>query len=256
MIRATGLSFSYPHRSPTLTDVSLHVPAGKVCAILGNNGAGKSTLLHCLLGTLGAKTGTVEVCEREITSYSTNEFAQTVAYVPQRSETSPTMVYDAILLGRMPHFLLGPRAEDHAVVEQTIASLGLDDIAFRYLNELSGGQQQKVAIARALATQPKVLILDEPTSSLDVKNQAEVLALVRKAAHMHNMSVVMVVHDLTQALNHADTLCLLHQGRSTFITADHAHGHSDELANILTETFGIPIEVTQVRGRYVAVTLE
>ncbi|WP_159461308.1 hypothetical protein [Corynebacterium belfantii] len=84
-----------------------------------------------------------------------------------------------------------------------------------------------MAIARALATQPKVLILDELTSSLDVKNQAEVLALVRKAAHTHNMSVVMVVHDLTLALNHADPLCLLHQGRSTFITPDHAHGHSD-----------------------------
>lgn len=256
MIHAQGLSFSYPYRTPTLTDVSLHIPAGKMCAILGNNGAGKSTLLHCLLGTLQPETGTVEVCEREITSYGTNEFAQTVAYVPQRSETSPTMVYDAILLGRMPHFMLGPRAEDHAVVEQIIASLGLNDIAFRYLNELSGGQQQKVAIARALATQPKALILDEPTSSLDVKNQAEVLALIRRAATEYNMSVALVMHDLTQALNHADSLCLLQDGRSTYLEPNSTRSDTASLSATLTETFGIPIEVTQVRNRYVVVTLD
>lgn len=247
MIRVKGLHFAYPRKPATLQRIDLRVAPGEVLVILGNNGAGKSTLLHCITGHLRPSAGAVEVNGVPVTEYRMADYARTAAFVPQRSEVSHTLVYDAILLGRKPFFHLGPTADDHDIVAAHIDRFDLDAIAFRYLDELSGGQQQKIAMVRALVGTPKVLILDEPTSSLDVRNQQEVLRMTRNAAAEEKIAIVAVLHDINQALRFADSIALLRDG-----VLLHRGSVSSITAGLLSDTYGTEIMLEAVRGVRVA----
>lgn len=251
MIELRGVSFAYPRRPPVLREVHLTVDPGEVLVVLGNNGAGKSTLLHCLTGHLTPSAGAAMVDGREVCAYRLGEYARVVSFVPQRAAVSHTIVHDAVLLGRKPFFQLGPSREDLAITERIIAQLGLTEIAFRYLDELSGGQQQKVAVARALAGTPRVLILDEPTSSLDVRNQNEVLGLVQRAAHEESIAVIAVLHNINEAFHVADRIALLKSGRVIDVASTAAI-----TANDLSHTMDTRIELGHVAGRRVAVAID
>ncbi len=250
MISIDSLSFAYSRRATTLNGVSLTVAPGEVLVVLGNNGAGKSTLLHCLTGHLKPSGGRVHVAGRAIADYPLTDYAQLAAFVPQRGEVNHTLVYDAILLGRKPYFQLGPTETDHKIVSEHIKRFGLEPLAFRYLDELSGGQQQKIAVARALVGTPKVLILDEPTSSLDVRNQQEVLSMTRQVAADQGIAVVAVLHDINQALRFADTLALLRDGELIYL------GSTESITGaLLSETFGTQLALETVRGYRVSIPL-
>lgn len=211
MIKTENLRFSY-HSSKVLRDISFASEAGHFIALLGNNGTGKSTLLKCLSGLLPTGSGTVYACGRDLTRMNRRETARTMAYVEQSCELSRLTVYDVVLMGRKPYITLGPSQEDIAIVERTLARLHLQDYSMRYVDELSGGELQKVAIARAVAQCPKVLLLDEPTSSLDLRNQHEVMALAADLAYTDGILVITVIHDLNLALRYCDRYLLLDQG--------------------------------------------
>jgi iron complex transport system ATP-binding protein len=211
ILSVDGVEFSYNSR-PVLKNIEFEVNRGELFSILGNNGAGKTTLLKCLNKILRPQRGAILVEEKDLFALSRREVARQLGYVAQRHESTRFTVFDAVLLGRKPHIKWGPTARDLEIVRNVLEALGMEELSLRYLDELSGGELQKVVIARALAQEPRVLLLDEPTSNLDLKNQFEVLRIVKEAARERNIAVVVVMHDLNLALRFADKFLLLKNG--------------------------------------------
>lgn len=210
MIEVKNLSFSYKKNTPkVLDDITCDLEQGHMIAILGNNGAGKSTLLKCLNRINKINSGRIFVNGKDVYGMSLRSMAQQIAFVPQRSEPTKTLVFDAILLGRRPYIQWDITSEDKQIVNDVIRQMGLEKYASRHLNELSGGELQKVVLARALAQQPEYLLLDEPTSALDPKNQHEILRIVQKISCEQNISVMIVIHDLDLAVRYCDRFLLV-----------------------------------------------
>ncbi len=166
-----GLSFQYPGRK-VLRDITLSLNKGECLSILGTNGVGKSTLLKCINRILRQQSGKIVVMGEDVKGLSGNDLAKRIGYVSQRNNFSLSSVFDAVLLGRKPYIKWDVSQEDLNIVQDVRKSLGLEDFAFCNVDELSGGEAQKVAIARALAQQSDVLMFDEPTSNLDLKKPA------------------------------------------------------------------------------------
>ncbi|MBN1836402.1 MAG: ABC transporter ATP-binding protein [Spirochaetales bacterium] len=212
MLQATGIHFGYGRR-PVLQGIDVNVREGELCAVLGNNGAGKSTLLKCLAGLLHPRAGSVYLNGEDRASLSGRQAARLLAYVSQREAGQGRLtVFDAVLMGRRPHINWAVRDQDLEVVEKVIETLEMEELALRYVDELSGGEFQKVVIARALAQEPRVLLLDEPSSNLDLRNQLEVMQTVRRAVEERGISTLMAIHDLNLALRFSDTFLLLRSG--------------------------------------------
>ena len=209
MIEVKNLHFSYGSKYNILSGVSFSAQAGHCVAVLGNNGAGKSTMIKCLNRILQPQDGVVTVDGCDVGTLRRGALAREMAYVAQKSESAQLTVYDAVLLGRRPYIRFEPTSEDHRITKAVIARMGLTDYALRCIDELSGGELQKVMLARALAQQPKVLMLDEPTSALDLKNQYEVMALARELAREKQICVIIVIHDLNLALRFCDRFLFL-----------------------------------------------
>ncbi|SHE97007.1 ABC transporter ATP-binding protein [Caloramator proteoclasticus] len=212
ILRVDNLTFSY-HSKLVLDKVSFSIDRGECVAILGINGAGKSTLLKCINRILTPEGGCVFIDSIDITKMHQIDIAKNIGYVPQRTNTTRMTVFDAVLLGRRPYIKIDATNEDIDIVNDILKNLSLEDYSLKYIDELSGGEFQKVLIARALAQQPKVLLLDEPTSSLDLKNQIEVLDFIKDIAKKNGISVVVVIHDLNLALRFADKYILMRDSR-------------------------------------------
>lgn len=205
MLEVKNLSFAYSKNGRRILDgVSFCLEQGQFMAILGNNGAGKSTLIKCIDRINPVTAGQVLVNGKSIEAMQRRQLAQSVAYVPQNTQPAHTMVFDAVLLGRKPYIKWGITAEDERIVAETLEMLNLKQLESRYLDELSGGELQKTMLARALVQQPKYLLLDEPTSSLDPNNQHEMLHVIRDIAQEKNIGVAIVIHDLNLAMRHCD----------------------------------------------------
>ena len=213
MLEVKSLSFAYRCGRQILEDVSFSVPGGACLAVLGNNGAGKSTLLSCLAGLLRPRTGRVLVDGEDLLGMDAGRAARTVALVSQFAPASRLTVYDMVLLGRKPYLKWDFTAADRALTEEALERLDLSELALRYADRLSGGEGQKVQLARALVQQPKLLLLDEPTSSLDLRSQYEVLGLVSQLCREQGITAVAVLHDLNLALRFCHRFLLLHGGR-------------------------------------------
>ena len=250
MMRVEGLNFSYPCGRQILRDVSFEAGSGSFLAILGNNGAGKSTLLKCFDQILRPQTGSVTVDGAELLTLSLGELARQVAFVTQSAALTRMTVYETLLLGRKPYIKWGVSQEDRRIVDDTLRRMGLESFATRYLHQLSGGEQQKVLLARALVQQPKLLLLDEPTSNLDLRNQYEVLSLVREVCRERNITAILVIHDLNLALRFCDRFVFLHGG-TVFAAGDHSVVSPE---NILA-VYGMESVVEQVAGVPVVVPL-
>lgn len=213
MIELRHLRAGYPGRT-VLEDVSLEFRPGQVLAVLGPNGCGKSTLLRTANGLLSKLGGEVLADSVPLGSLSAREIAQKTAYLPQSRATPNITAGRMVLHGRFP-YLSYPRryrAEDHAMVRRALDWVGASELADRTLAELSGGQRQKVYLAMALAQDTETVLMDEPTTYLDVSCQLEVMALARRLAE-EGRAVVMVLHDLTLALRYAHRAVLLSEGR-------------------------------------------
>lgn len=197
-----------------LRNVELEARAGEVLSIIGPNGAGKSTLLRCINRVLKPRVGTVYLDGDEISLMPERERAKKLGYVPQAAaQAFPSTVFETVLMGRRPYLNWSVSRQDLAVVEEVLLQLGLSDMARRMISDLSGGERQKVMLARALAQEPEVLLLDEPTSNLDVRHQLEVLELVRGAAHERGKCVLMVMHDINVAGRFSDQMLMLKGGQ-------------------------------------------
>jgi len=250
MIRVKNISYSYGGKngSPVLKDISFDISPGECVGILGNNGAGKSTLLTCLCKIRTPQNGNLSIGQQELYQMKRSEIAKHISYVAQKSEMSQMTVFDAVLLGRKPYIRQAVSKEDLAICEQMIAQVGISDLKLRYTNELSGGEQQKVMLARALVQEPKLLLLDEPASNLDPRNQVEMLALVQKIARDTKVSVLMVLHDLSLALRYCDRFLFLKYGK--------VYKYGDDsivTRETVVEVYGIDGAITLINGQKIFV---
>ncbi len=248
VISAEGVVFGYSPDAPVLHGVGMTASAGKLLCILGPNGSGKTTLLRCLLGLLRPQRGRVMLDGREIRKYSRRGLARMLAYVPQFPASAFSFtVRQIVLMGRFAHG--GPMGlagrDDRRVAHLAMEMTATSRFADRTLDELSGGEAQCVMIARALAQQPTVMLLDEPTSHLDVKNQLKIYRMMRRLADEWRMAVVCVSHDVNLAARFADEMLLMREGR---IGAD---GTPRQVIrrDVLGETYGVEIDLVEVPGQ-------
>ena len=245
MMQIKNLSYHYKGCPELLKDVSFDIEPGKFVAILGNNGVGKSTLLKCLNHILKPDSGQILLDGEDLLRLSHREVAQRVAFVSQGVPDTQLTVHDVVMLGRRPYMKWGFTEEDHHIVHDAMHRLDIEDMRGRFLNQLSGGEKQKVMLARAMAQQPKVLLLDEPTSALDIQNQYGVLKMVRDICHNDGRAAVVVIHDLNLALRFCDRFLLLKDGR-VYRYGDRSVLDSEALAQV----YGVTAKAVEVEGRY------
>lgn len=211
-IRINEMAFSYSS-VPVLEGICIDLKGPQFVSILGPNGVGKSTLIHCINKILEPTGGTVLVDDMDVSDYSLKDMARKVGYVPySSSDTFPLTVVDTVLLGRHPHAGWKTTDDDLRIVYDTLERLDIEDLAMRYFNELSAGQHQKVMLARGLVQHPDILLLDEPTSNLDVKHQLGISRLLRRLSHEDDIMVIMISHDLNIAAKYSDFVIMMHQG--------------------------------------------
>jgi iron complex transport system ATP-binding protein len=210
-IEVHGVHYRYDSK-PVLQDVSLQLGCGDILGIVGPNGSGKSTMIKCMDRILRPQKGSVFIDGEEINGMDRNDLAKKMGYVPQRESSKFSItVFDAILMGRRPYLNWRPSEHDLKKVSEIISQLDLDEFAMREIGAISGGQRQKVLIARALAQEPDVILLDEPTSNLDLRHQLEVLNLIKEQAE-NGITSVVAIHDLNLAARYCDKFVMLKEG--------------------------------------------
>jgi iron complex transport system ATP-binding protein len=250
MLTVDGIGFRYNSRE-VLRDIGFRLERGESLAILGPNGVGKTTLLRCINAILRPHRGTVAVDARDVLRLRPMQIARRIGYVAQKTETARTTAFDAILMGRRPHIRWRASKNDLRLVDGALKLLGLEHLALRYIDQVSGGELQKVAIARALVQEPRLLLFDEPTSSLDLKNQMEILTLIRQVVRQHAVAAVMTMHDLNQALRFADKVLFLKRGRVHF-----AGRPAAVTAEMVESVYGLPVEIHLYRDYPVVIPVE
>lgn len=268
MLELTGVGFEYKGGRRALSGVDLSLDCGGIVSICGPNGSGKTTLLKCI-NNLMRPEGEIRLHGRSIAEMSTRDIARSIGYVPQSfSGCFPVSVFDMVLLGRRPYVGWSPSEDDLRIVSQNIARLGLGDFALRDVNQLSGGERQKVLIARALSQEPDVLLLDEPTSNLDIRHQLGVMQHLVEIAQSKGLLVLLAIHDLNLASQYSDYVVMMHAGmifaqgtppvvftheniRTTYGVEVAIHAHGD-IQHIVPVERGVPIGYPDIRELKVA----
>ena len=244
MLEIRDLRFRYGRVGPSiLNGVELSLPAGQIGVLLGPNGAGKTTLFRLLLGLLRPEGGTIRFEGEDLLRMDRRQRARRIAYVPQSLQFGALRVFDTVLMGRIAHFGYKPGRADEAATERILRDMGLEALSERNVEELSGGERQKVAIARALAQEPRLLILDEPTGNLDLANEQLLLAEARRLSREQGVGILTSLHDLNQALALGDRFFLLREGR---IRA--AGGPEILTEDAIREIYGAEVRVLNIDG--------
>ena len=231
-----------------LDDLGFAVAPGQVLAILGPNGVGKTTLLRCINAMIRPWSGAVRVADADVFRMDPGEIARQLGYVAQRNEAGRMTAFDAVLLGRKPHLRWRVSPEDLRKVDGALRQLGLEHLALRHIDEMSGGELQKVCIARALVQEPRVLLLDEPTSSLDLRNQLDILETIRRVVREHRLAAAMTLHDLNLAFRFADRVLFLKNGRVF------AWGRPEQVGpEIVAAVYGVAVDILRHKDHVVVV---
>jgi iron complex transport system ATP-binding protein len=213
----TALTHFYGKRQ-TLAGITAGVSSGTILSLIGENGSGKSTLLMCLAGILNIAGGSITIDGRDLSAIPDQERAKLIAIVPQRVHVTDSIrVFDTVIMGRKPYFHYRESNHDLRMTEEALRSCGIEHLAFRKMGSLSGGEKQKVFIARAIAQATPILILDEPLNSLDLRYQIAVLDLLKRKASDDRLIVIMAIHDVNLALRCSDAVLLLKQGNQVAI---------------------------------------
>ena len=239
ILSVNKISFKY-HSRIILDEISFQVKENEIVSILGANGVGKTTLLKCINKIHKPFKGEILLENKNILNLRQNNIARNISYVSQKPESNKLTVFDSILLGRKPYIKFGVSENDLRIVHSVIEKLDLEKISLSYAEEISGGELQKVAIARALVQESRIILMDEPTASLDLKNQTDVLKLIYDVSKFHNVSTVMTVHDINVALRYSDKILFLRDGRIYAQVSP-----NDVTSDIIEEVYGVKVNVRE-----------
>ncbi len=213
MLSIHELNFRYKNIN-ALEGVGLKLNKGEILSIVGPNGAGKTTLLKCIVRIVKPERGTILIDGKDASQMKRLDLARCVGYVPQSSPSKfPITVFDAVLMGRRPYITWKPSKKDLEVVADLLMSMDLEDLALRGFDELSGGEKQKVLLARAFAQDPNYLLFDEPTSNLDLRHQMEVMEMISGMVREKGVAAILAMHDLNLASRFSDRILMLNAGK-------------------------------------------
>lgn len=243
ILNVQGITFSY-NSIPTLEEISFKIEKAEILGIVGPNGSGKSTLLKNLDGILKPREGTIYIENVDQKDMRRKEIAKKLAFVPQsEGALFPTTVFETVLMGRKPHITWMETKYDKQIVAETLERLELGEFTLRDISQLSGGERQKVYIARAIVQEPKILLLDEPTANLDLKHQIEVLDLLLETKK-EGVTIIMAIHDLNLALKYCDKFIIMEKGKVF------AFGGKDILSRENIETvYDVKVSIIKNNGR-------
>ncbi|HVT87815.1 MAG TPA: ABC transporter ATP-binding protein [Tepidisphaeraceae bacterium] len=251
LLSASGIDFAYGNR-PVLRQAGLELSSGQIVALLGPNGSGKTTLIRALLGHLRA-SGTIQWEGRDLRKWNRREFARQVTYLPQSPTFEPQdRVIDVLRLGRAPYWqIMGiESSHDGEVIDRIAALLGLNEILNRRMDQLSGGQRQRIFLGRCLVQEPVAMLLDEPSTFLDLKYQVELGQLLRRLTSESKLAVLMASHDLNFAASLADQIMLLKDG-----AVERTGSPGDVLqADVLANVYGVEMDRIDHQGKPFIVT--
>lgn len=240
-LKVHNISFGYDKNILVLDNISLDIKQGEILGILGPNGTGKTTFLKCINNIYTPVKGNILYKDKNITELKQMDIAKIIAYVPQYTNNFfPMNVIDTVMMGRMPYVKKNYSDEDKEIVFSIIKKMNLEKFAFRNIKEMSGGERQRVFIARAMAQQPKIIILDEPTSSLDLYNQLFILHTITQLAKENNITIIMTIHDLNLASMFCDNILMLKDAHIF------AHGKPESIltAENIYEMYKVRTEIT------------
>lgn len=249
MLTIKNLSFKYKKNAPwTLNDVSLDLHPGEIGLVLGKNGSGKTTLFKSILGINKPKSGSIVFENTNLCQLSHRERARLIAYVPQDITFGSLNVFDSILMGRISYFGMRAGKEDFIAVEKIMEEMGLLEFADRNVEELSGGERQKIAIARAMAQEPRLMVFDEPTGNLDIANEHLIVEEAKKLAHTKNISILCSIHNLNQAINFGDRFYFIKRGEMKYNCKK-----ADISPEIIHDIFDINVKIIEVENQRVII---
>lgn len=259
-LQTKNIVFGY-NSSYILKNVSFEIAPSRLVSIVGPNGSGKSTLIKCIDRILSPQEGSILIDRKDVTKMDRMDVARNISYVPQSSaRVFPTNVFDTVLMGRRPHIGWLSSGDDEEKVWGVLRLLGIEELAMSSFNELSGGQQQKVLIARALVQETKVMLLDEPTSNLDIWHQLDVMNIVRDLVKKRRMTALIAVHDLNLASNYSDRIIMMKKGKivavgdpATVLTAENIESVYNVEAAVRTQSdipFIMPLKQIKNNGNH------
>lgn len=247
MLNVENLTFRYSKFSrPVLNGASLELQPGEIGILLGKNGSGKTTLFKNILGIHKPGSGRILFEGEDLLKMSRKERARRIAYVPQDIHFGALTVFDSIMLGRISYFGLKSGDDDYKAVEKILMDMHLEGFAFRMVDELSGGERQKIAIARAMAQEPKLMVFDEPTGNLDIANEQLIIEEARKLAKEKNIAILSSLHDLNQTLAFGDKFFFLKNG-----VVKYAGGREIITPEVVKDTFDVDVRIREIDGQTV-----
>ena len=249
MLKVDNLHFRYSkHGNPVLNGASLQLKQGEIGILLGKNGSGKTTLFKNILGIEKPESGSMQFDGENLLKMNRRERARRIAYVPQDIHFGALSVFDSILMGRVSYFGLKAGLDDYLAVEKIIGDMGLQSFAHRNVDELSGGERQKIASARAMAQEPKLMVFDEPTGNLDIANEQLIIEEAKKLARQKNISILSSLHDLNQALYFGDKFFFLKNG-----VVKYAGGKEIVTETVIRDIFDIDVRIVEIDNQKVII---
>ena len=247
MLKVENLHFRYSQLgNPVLNGTSLELRQGEIGILLGKNGSGKTTMFKNILGIEKPQSGSIRFDGEDLLKMKRRERARRIAYVPQHIHFGDLSVFDSVLMGRVSYFGMKAGREDYEAVEKILEDMQLLSFANRSAEALSGGEKQKIAIARAMAQEPKLMVFDEPTGNLDMANENLIIKEAKKLAREKNISILSSLHDLNQAISFGDKFFFLKDGAVKYV------GGQDQITpDVIKDIFDVDVRIREIDGQVV-----
>lgn len=247
MLKVENLTFSYS-KEEVLKNISFSAAEGELITLIGPNGSGKSTILKCINSYLRADQGQIKLKAKDLEFFTKNELAEIIAYIPQLERYSfPLTVFETILMGRKSHSSWRASKKDKEITAEVIAKLGLGDLSCTNIDNLSGGQKQKVFIGRMMAQQAELILLDEPTNNLDLKHQLEIFELIKNEVDKGKTAIV-TMHDLSLVSRFSDRIIMLKDGEI------YSDGDNNSLsAAKINSVYGVEVSLKEHNGSHIII---